>query len=125
MSINKIDVAKELKRAVLSQKDLQNKASITEMFWLLTDEADDYDIEADVQELIKQERTKQGLTQAVLAKRSGIAQTNMTYFDNGTRVPHLRHLQKIAHGLGKKLIISFEDIPGCQNDVENVHKANA
>lgn len=110
MSINKLAIAKDLKTAVLSQPNLRNRAEIADMFWLLTDEPDDYNIESEVQQMIKSERLKQGLSQVKLAGRAGLAQSRMTDFDNGMRVPHLDHLQKIAHGLGKRLVISFEDI---------------
>ena len=52
-------------------------------------------------------RNKAGLTQEELSKRSGINQANISKLENGNANPSISTLQKLAKGLGKKLVISF------------------
>ena len=52
-------------------------------------------------------RNKAGLTQEELSNRSGINQANISKLENGNANPSISTLQKLAKGLGKKLVISF------------------
>lgn len=47
------------------------------------------------------------LTQQEVAERTGIAQTEISKLENGTRNPSIKLLQRFADGLGYKLHISF------------------
>ena len=110
MHMNKIEVAKKLEQTIMSQKDLQNRAEIEDMLWFLTDVPDQYDITKDVAKMISDERLKRGISQVKLAKRSGMSSSRISEFSTGVRVPHLDHLQSIAHGLGMRLVVRFENI---------------
>ena len=73
---------------------------------LLTD--DGYDIRDEVREMLETEIKNQNLTNWQLGVRSGVTQSNVSNFRRGERVPRLDVLQRLAHGLGKRLVIRFE-----------------
>lgn len=73
---------------------------------LLTD--DGYDIRDEVREILETEIKNQNLTNWQLGVRSGMTQSNVSNFRRGERVPRLDVLQRLAHGLGKRLVIRFE-----------------
>ncbi len=52
-------------------------------------------------------RISQNLTQKELAKRTGIAQTEISKLENGTRNPSIKLLQRLADGMDMVLNISF------------------
>ncbi|MBR4235385.1 MAG: helix-turn-helix transcriptional regulator [Clostridia bacterium] len=52
-------------------------------------------------------RVAQGLTQKELAKRSGIAQGDISKLENGIANPSLKTLRRLAAAMGKKLKIEF------------------
>jgi DNA-binding XRE family transcriptional regulator len=52
-------------------------------------------------------RNRQGLTQAQLAERTGIARSNISRLESGNYNPSLDFLQKIAHGLGLEVHVEF------------------
>lgn len=54
-------------------------------------------------------RNEQGLTQAELAQRCGIKQSNLSRIESGNGNPSLETLRRIARGLGKVLTIGFVD----------------
>lgn len=60
-----------------------------------------------VMRLILEARTSEGLTQKELAKRTGIAQTEISRLEQGKRNPSIKLLQRLADGLGKMLKIEF------------------
>ena len=72
---------------------------------LLTD--DGYDIRDEVREMLETEIKNQNLTNWQLGVRSGMTQSNVSNFRRGERVPRLDVLQRLAHGLGKRLVIRF------------------
>jgi len=53
-------------------------------------------------------RTASNLTQKELAERTGIAQTEISRIENGSRNPSIKLLQRLAEGLNMNLKISFE-----------------
>ena len=53
-------------------------------------------------------RTCSGLTQEELSRKSGINQANISKLEHGKANPSVSTLQKLANGLGKRLVISFE-----------------
>ena len=52
-------------------------------------------------------RISQNITQKELADRTGIAQTEISRLENGTRNPSIKLLQRLAEGMGMVLNISF------------------
>lgn len=52
-------------------------------------------------------RKKAGLTQKELSQKSGIAQSEISKIENGKKGVTVDTLEKLAHGMGKKLVIDF------------------
>ena len=52
-------------------------------------------------------RVSQNLTQKELSERTGIAQTEISKLENGTRNPSIKLLQRLADGMGMVLNITF------------------
>lgn len=52
-------------------------------------------------------RNSLNLTQKELSERTGIAQTEISKLENGTRNPSIKLLQRLADGMGMTLNISF------------------
>lgn len=63
--------------------------------------------EMDVIRAIIDARVKQNLTQAQLAEKTGIRQSNISRIENGNCSPTVETLQQLAKGMGKKLRIEF------------------
>ena len=62
----------------------------------------------ELREMLETEIRNQNLTHRRLGVRSGMTQSNVSNFVRGERVPRLDVLQRLAHGLGKRLVIRFE-----------------
>ena len=56
---------------------------------------------------IVEARMEAGLSQQELANRCGMKPANLCRLENGNGNPSVATLNKIAHGLGRKLEISF------------------
>ncbi len=69
----------------------------------------DYDIEAELCDLIANTRNQLGITQKQLAEKSGVSQANISKIENGSYKPSIPVLKRIADGLGKRLVIEFVD----------------
>ena len=52
-------------------------------------------------------RISRNMTQKELSDRTGIAQTEISKLENGTRNPSIRLLQRLADGMGMVLQIAF------------------
>ena len=52
-------------------------------------------------------RTSNNLTQKELAERTGIAQTEISRIENGSRNPSIKLLQRLADGMGMVLNVYF------------------
>lgn len=52
-------------------------------------------------------RISQRMTQKELSEKTGIAQTEISRLENGTRNPSLRLLQRLADGMDMMLNVSF------------------
>lgn len=63
--------------------------------------------EMNVVRAIIEARTSQNLTQKELSERTGIAQTEISRLENGTRNPSVKLLQRLADGMGMVLNVSF------------------
>ena len=74
-----------------------------------TPEMEEYDIDAEVRDLVISARSAANLTQKQLAQRSGVSQANISKIENGNYQPRLSTLKRIAGALGKRLVVSFED----------------
>lgn len=57
-------------------------------------------------------RKASGLTQKQLAERTGIAQGDISKFENGSGNPSLRTLQRLAAGMGMRMNITFTPVTG-------------
>lgn len=73
------------------------------------EEIEQYDIYAEIAEMIIAARNEQGVTQGQLAKITGVSQANISKFETGSSRPNILTLKKIADGLGKRLVIAFVD----------------
>ena len=65
------------------------------------------EIEMNVIRAIIEARTSQNLTQKELSERTGIAQTEISRLENGTRNPSIKLLQRLADGMGMVLNVTF------------------
>lgn len=63
-------------------------------------------------EIIYQARIQAGLTQKELAARAGMTQNHISALENGSRVPTMATLAKVAAATGKKLSVTFQDVDG-------------
>ena len=59
---------------------------------------------------IVEARTSRNLTQKELSERTGIAQTEISKLERGTRNPSIKLLQRLADGMDMVLNISFTPI---------------
>lgn len=70
----------------------------------------EWDAQATERALMRQiveARLEEGLSQQELARRCGMKPANLCRLENGNGNPSVATLNKIAHGLGRKLRISF------------------
>ena len=74
-----------------------------------TPEMEEYNIDAEVRDLVISTRSAANLTQKQMAQRSGVSQANISKIENGNYHPSLSTLKRIADALGKRLVVSFED----------------
>ena len=72
---------------------------------------EDIQPEMNVIRAIIEARVSQNMTQKELAERTGIAQTEISRLENGTRNPSIKLLQRLAEGMGMVLNISFTPKP--------------
>lgn len=70
-------------------------------------EYEDLQPEYDIIKAMINARTAQNLTQAELAKKTGISLTDIKKLENGTRNPSLNLLKKLAEGMEMTLKIEF------------------
>jgi len=52
-------------------------------------------------------RKKQNLTQKEVSERTGITQADISRIENGTRNPSINMVQRLAEGLGMRLVLQF------------------
>ena len=71
--------------------------------------AEEYDIHAELRELIVTTRNFLDVTQNQLAEKSGVSQSNISKIESGNYHPSVATLKKIADALGKRLVIDFVD----------------
>lgn len=76
--------------------------------------AEEFQPEIALMNALAEARRKQNLTQQELSERSGIAQTEISRIEKGTRNPSIKVLQKLAKGMDMYLQVRFipkEDSP--------------
>ncbi len=76
----------------------------------LSPKVEEYDIDAEVRDLVIAARAESNLTQKQLAQRSGVSQANISKIETGNYRPSLSTLKRIADALGKRLVVRFEDL---------------
>ena len=70
-------------------------------------EWDNLEIEYQIQAELIRARLESNMTQAELAKKSGIRQSNISRIENGNAIPRLDTLETLAMAMGKTLKISI------------------
>ena len=70
-------------------------------------EWDDLELEYQVQAELIRARLECNMTQAELAEKSGIRQSNISRIENGNVIPRLDTLKALAVAMGKNLKISM------------------
>ena len=70
-------------------------------------EWDSLEPERQIMRAILEGRDERDLTQKQLAEVTGIAQADISRFENGTGNPPLRTLKRLAEGLGMSLKVEF------------------
>ena len=61
----------------------------------------------EINEKIRYFRKQRGLSQELLAERTGINQADISKLENGTRNPSVNLLKRLADGMGMVLKIEF------------------
>jgi uncharacterized protein len=56
-------------------------------------------------------RTRAGLTQQALAERAGMAQSAVSAYESGRKVPSLATLERLVHAVGGELTLSTRPAP--------------
>lgn len=82
------------------EKDLQNPEFKKE--W------DALELDFQIQAALMKARIDANMTQAELAKKSGVRQSNISRIESGAVIPRLDTLEKLAQAMGKKLKITME-----------------
>ena len=67
------------------------------------------DAEFSIVQALIDARESSGLTQSELAKKTGIAQGDISKIENGNGNPSIKTLKRLAQGMGKNLRIEFVD----------------
>lgn len=67
----------------------------------------EYDIVQEVRQTLTQVRKELDISQKELSEKTNIPQASISKFENGHNVPSLQILQRLANGLGKRLVIDF------------------
>ena len=69
----------------------------------------EYDISAEIGELVQMVRKEIGLSQKKLSEKTGVPQANISKIENGHYTPSIDILKRIADAFGKRLIVDFVD----------------
>ena len=71
-------------------------------------EWENLEVEYQITRSIIEARQINGITQKQLADITGIAQSDISKLENGVSNPSVKTLQRLAEGLGKRLVIYFK-----------------
>ena len=88
----------------MTLKEYKNKRMLNSDFERAYDEVQP---EMNVIRAMIDARIAQNMTQKELAERTGIAQTEISKLENGTRNPSIKLLQRLADGMGMVLNVTF------------------
>ena len=69
----------------------------------------EYDVLAEIRGEMIKIRKAEGISQKLLAERTGISQANISKIENGLYEPSVSVLKRIADGLGRRLSVRFLD----------------
>ena len=69
----------------------------------------EYDILQEVRQLLTSVRKELGISQKELSEKTNIPQASISKFENGHNVPSLQILQRLAEGLGKRLVVDLTE----------------
>ena len=67
----------------------------------------EYDIAEEVRQLLVDVRKQLDISQKELSEKTNIPQASISKFENGKNVPSLQVLQRLASGLGKRVVVDF------------------
>ena len=70
-------------------------------------EWDKAEVEYAIQKAIMDARIRGNMTQKELAEKSGIDRADISKMETGDSNPTIKQLQKLALGMGKKLVVNF------------------
>ncbi len=73
-----------------------------------------YDVFEEIRTQVVKIRMDLNITQKELASKSGLTQANVSKIEKGSSHPTIDTLIKLADGLGKRLVIRFDDFEGEQ-----------
>ena len=71
------------------------------------EEWDKLEVEYAIKTAILKARTERKMTQKELAEKSGIDRADISKMETGDSNPTIKQLQKLALGMGKKLVVNF------------------
>lgn len=79
-----------------------------------------YDLTFEISELVLDMRLSAGLTQKQLAKRAKTKQSAISRIENGSSLPSLSFLQRLAHASGGEIFVQF--FPLLKRNLCNINK---
>lgn len=97
------EIATRVARKNATTRDLSN------LLWMILDKGIGYDIEQEVRDILVEARKEAGLSRRQVETRVGVPYANLSEFENGTRVPRLELVAKIAHAYGKRVVVQLVD----------------
>ena len=97
------EIATRVARKNATTRDLSN------LLWMILDKGIGYDIEQEVRDMLVEARKEAGLSRRQVETRVGVPYANLSEFENGTRVPRLELVAKIAHAYGKRVVVQLVD----------------
>lgn len=77
-----------------------------------TSAQESYDVFEEIRTQVIRLRMDLHITQKELASKSGLTQANVSKLEKGSSHPTIDTLIKLADGLGKRLIVRFDDLEG-------------
>ena len=78
--------------------------------------ASEYDVFSEISAQLIDARNNSGITQKELAQKTGLTQALISRIESGKSHPTIDTLKKIADGLGLRLVVSFEDFEGGEEE---------
>jgi len=76
----------------------------------------EYDVFSEISAQLIDARNNSGITQKELAQKTGLTQALISRIESGKSHPTIDTLKRIADGLGLRLVVSFEDFEGGEEE---------